>query len=61
MSEETIEMEYVFIKIGDDPIESNNLIASPVLMSTGEANFVNEFLKESNSDFVYETLRKDNS
>lgn len=61
MSEETIEMEYVFIKIGDDPIEANNQIASPVLMSTGEANFVNEFLKESNSDFVYETLRKDNS
>ena len=53
MSDETIEEKYVFIKIGDDPTEENNLVASPILMSTGEAGFVNTFLKETDSEFVY--------
>jgi membrane protein CcdC involved in cytochrome C biogenesis len=56
MSDEIIEKEYVFINIGDKPIEENNLIASPVLMSTGEANFVNEFLEEQKSEHRYELL-----
>jgi membrane protein CcdC involved in cytochrome C biogenesis len=61
MSDEIIEEKYVFIKIGENPTEENNSLASPVFLSTGEANFVNEFLKESNSDFVYEILKEDNS
>ena len=58
MSDETIEEKYVFVKIGDDPIEENNSLASPVLLSTGEANFVNQFLKEQNSEFEYKLLEE---
>jgi len=58
MSDETIEEKYVFIKIGDDPTEENNSLASPVLLSTGEANFVNKFLKEQNSEFEYKLLEE---
>jgi hypothetical protein len=58
MSDETIEEKYVFIKIGDDPTEENNSLASPVLLSTGEANFVNQFLKEQNSEFEYKLLEE---
>jgi hypothetical protein len=58
MSDEIIEEKYVFIKIGDDPTEENNSLASPVLLSTGEANFVNQFLKEQNSEFEYKLLEE---
>ncbi len=58
MSDETIEEKYVFIKIGDNPTEENNLIASPVLMSTGEAGFVNSFLKEQESEFEYKIIEE---
>jgi len=58
MSDETIEEKYVFIKIGDDPTEENNSLASPVFLSTGEANFVNQFLKEQNSEFEYKLLEE---
>ena len=58
MSDETIEEKYVFIKIGDDPTEENNLVASPVLMSTGEAGFVNDFLKENKSEFEYKIIEE---
>lgn len=58
MSDEIIEEKYVFVKIGDDPTEENNSLASPVLLSTGEANFVNQFLKEQNSEFEYKLLEE---
>jgi hypothetical protein len=58
MSDEIIEEKYVFIKIGDDPTEENNSLASPVFLSTGEANFVNQFLKEQNSEFEYKLLEE---
>jgi len=58
MSDEIIEEKYVYIKIGNEPIEENNLIASPVLMSTGEANFVNEFLKKTDSEFIYKIIEE---
>jgi hypothetical protein len=56
MSDEIKEHKFIFVNIGDEPIEENNLIASPVLMSTGEANFVNEFLEEVKSEHRYELL-----
>jgi len=58
MSDEIIEEKYVFVKIGDDPTEENNSLASPVSLSTGEANFVNQFLKEQNSEFEYKLLEE---
>ena len=58
MSDEIIEEKYVFVKIGDDPTEENNLIASPVLMSTGEAGFVNNYLQEQKSEFEYKLLEE---
>jgi len=58
MSDEIIEEKYVFIKIGDDPTEENNLIASPVLMSTGEAGFVNNYLQEQKSEFEYKIIEE---
>ena len=58
MFDEIIEEKYVFIKIGDNPTEENNSLASPVLLSTGEANFVNQFLKEQESEFEYKLLEE---
>ena len=59
MSDEIKEYKFIFINMGDEPIEENNLIASPVLMSTGEANFVNEFLEEQKSEHRYELLEQE--
>lgn len=53
------EYEYVFVKVDQEATNENNLLASPVLMSTGEANFVNEFLAEQQSDQTYKLLSKD--
>lgn len=53
------EYEYVFVKVDQEATNENNLLASPVLMSTGEANFVNEFLAEQLSDQTYKLLSKD--
>jgi len=59
MSEEIQEYEYIFVKVDQEATNENNLLASPVLMSTGEANFVNEFLAEQQSDQTYKLLSKD--
>lgn len=59
MSEEIQEYEYVFVRVDEEPTNENNLLASPVLMSTGEANFVNKFLIEQKSDKEYKLLSKD--
>tara|TARA_R110001592_G_scaffold278988_2_gene546359 strand:+ start:330 stop:521 length:192 start_codon:yes stop_codon:yes gene_type:complete len=48
-SEEEIENQYVLIEIGSIANEKNNLLPSPVAMSTGEANYVNDFLKSNPS------------
>lgn len=53
------EYEYVFVKVDQEATNENNLLASPVLMSTGEANFVNEFLAEQQSDQTYKLLSND--
>ncbi len=53
MPEEIIEEKYVLIEMDSSPIAENNLLASPVVMSTGEANFVNEFLESTNSTQRY--------
>lgn len=53
MPEEIIEEKYVLIEMDSSPITENNLLASPVVMSTGEANFVNEFLESTNSTQRY--------
>jgi hypothetical protein len=52
-SEEEQEFQYVFIESGCSATNENNLLASPVEMSTGEANFVNEFLESANSTQRY--------
>jgi len=54
MSDEIIEEKYVFVKIGEDPTEENLVIT----MSTGEANWVNQFLKWQNSEFEYKLLEE---
>lgn len=51
--EEDQEFQYVFVESGCSPTIENNLLASPVAMSTGEANFVNEFLESINSNQRY--------
>ena len=48
-SEEEIENQYVLIENGLIANEKNNLLPSPVAMSTGEANYVNDFLKSDPS------------
>jgi hypothetical protein len=54
-----IEYEYVLVKVDQEATNENNLLASPVLLSTGEANFVNEFLAEQQSDQTYKLLSND--
>lgn len=53
------EYEYVFVKVDQEATNENNLLASPVLLSTGEANFVNEILAEQQSDLTYKLLSND--
>ena len=59
MSSEEQVFEYVFIENGRLPTIENNLLASPVNMSTGEANFVNGFLELSNSNQRYIIIQED--
>lgn len=55
MSDEIIEEKYVLIRIVDNSPEEDNLV---ITMSTGEANWVNQFLKEQNSEFEYKLLEE---
>lgn len=56
MSKESIEYKYVSVKVGEDATIKNNILASPVLMSSGEANFVNGFLETNDSPNRYKLL-----
>jgi hypothetical protein len=58
MSEEVVELEYVFVESGDSPTALNNQLPNTVLMTTGEANFTNSFLKETNSPKRYMILEE---
>ena len=58
MSEEVEELEYVFVEIEALPISSNNQLQNVVLLTTGEANFTNNFLEEVNSPHRYKLLDK---
>ena len=57
-SEEEIENQYVLINIGSIANEKNNLLSSPVAMSTGEANYVNSFLIDSDSPQRYQIIEE---
>lgn len=54
---EDLEIEYVLVDKDKEPTSENNSLASPVEMSTGEANFANEFLDINNSNQIYKPLQ----
>ena len=56
-----VEYEYVFVRVDADATDENNELASPVLLSSGEANFVNETLVENESDMRYKLLSKNDT
>lgn len=58
MSEEVVELEYVLVESGVFPTALNNQLSNVILMTTGEANFTNSFLKESNSPKRYMILEE---
>jgi hypothetical protein len=58
MSEEVVELEYVLVESGVSPTALNNQLSNVILMTTGEANFTNSFLKESNSPKRYMILEE---
>ena len=47
------EFEYVLVESGCSPTVENNLLENPVLLSTGEANYTNDFLLDTNSTQIY--------
>lgn len=51
-----VEYEYVFVKVDVDATSENNELASPVLLSSGEANFVNKTLEDNGSEMRYKLL-----
>lgn len=53
-----LEYQYVFVKVDADATSENNELASPVLLSSGEVNFVNQSLEENASEFRYKLLSK---
>jgi hypothetical protein len=55
-----LEYQYVFVKVDADATSENNELASPVLLSSGEANFVNQTLEENESEFRYKLLMNSN-
>jgi len=50
------EYQYVFVKVDDDATSENNELASPLSLSSGEANFVNQTLERNGSDMRYKLL-----
>jgi len=56
--EQVEEMEYIMVESGQAPLASNNLLPLPVLLTTGEADYVNKELKEFNSTQIYIPLEK---
>jgi len=54
------EYQYVFVKVDADATSENNELASPILLSSGEANFVNQTLEENASEFRYKLLMNSN-
>ena len=54
---EETEIEYVLVDKDKEPTNENNFLASPVAMSTGEANFCNKFLEINNSNQTYKPLQ----
>jgi hypothetical protein len=58
MSKEVVELEYVLVESGVSPTALNNQLPNVILMTTGEANFTNSFLKEANSPKRYMVLEE---
>jgi hypothetical protein len=58
--EDETEKQYVLVEIGSKANEENNLLPSPVAMSTGEANYVNDFLKSDPSSTQRYQIIEDN-
>ena len=54
-----VEYQYVFVNVDADATNENNELASPVLLSSGEANFVNQTLDDNGSNMRYKLLSED--
>ena len=54
-----VEYQYVFVNVDSDATNENNELASPVLLSSGEANFVNQTLDDNGSNMRYKLLSED--
>ena len=50
------EFEYVMGESGCAPTLENNILPSPILLTTGEAHFTNEELQSFNSTQIYVRL-----
>lgn len=57
---EDSELEYVYVLKDEKPLAENNILASPVTLTTGEANFVNNHLEANNSPNRYKLIIKEN-
>ena len=47
------EFEYILAKSGKSPVSENNSLAEPVMLSDGEAEFINEKMKSFGSPELY--------